>query len=121
MTLACGGGRAVRAAVVAVGSVVLLATAAGAGDPRLDVEQVPEERARSQEARDEGLLEERVPERCRDPEIAASDPACVEALRRRRDGERGQIPIIEAPGGDERTKIVPGVTINQPRPPRTPR
>ncbi|NBB70270.1 MAG: hypothetical protein GVY33_08080 [Alphaproteobacteria bacterium] len=121
MTLASGGGRAVWTAVVAVASAVFLTTAAAAGDPRLSVEQVPEERARGREARDEGLLEERVPERCRDPEVAASDPACVEARRRGRDGERGEIPIIEAPGSDERTKIVPGVTINQPRPPRTSR
>ncbi len=116
-----GGGR--RAAMLGAGTaaLLLLAPAATAEDPRLSVEQVPEDRALRKDARDEGLFEDPIPERCRDPEVAASDPACVEALRRRRNGERANIPIIEVPGTDDGTQVVPGVTVNQPRPPRVPR
>jgi len=110
---------------VALAALVALGIAAasgpgGAQDSPVRIEQVPKEKQLEQGALDRGLLEKRVeegriPERCEDPEVAASDPACVPE-RRKSVSESYGIPVIEDPGKAD-SELVPGVTINQSRTP----
>jgi hypothetical protein len=93
---------------------------APAQDSPVRIEQVPKEKQLEQDALDEGLLEEhieagRIPERCEDPDVAASDPACVPE-RKKSVSESYGIPVIEDPGKDN-SDLIPGVTINQSRTP----
>jgi len=65
---------AIAAAALGLG---VTATAVAQDSP-VRIEQVPKERRLDQDALDEGLLEKhiaagRIPERCEDPDVAASD------------------------------------------------
>jgi hypothetical protein len=86
-----------------------------ADDDTLTIRQVPAEKQREQSARDEGLLPADVPERCADPDVAASDPACAELRGEDADvSESYGIPVIDDPSA-ENSELLPGVTINQSR------
>ncbi|SDG17182.1 hypothetical protein SAMN05216241_10696 [Limimonas halophila] len=115
-----------RSVRIAVGAIVAASLGfvaplgAAAQDSPVRIEQVPKERQLDQDALDEGLLEEhieagRIPERCEDPDVAASDPACVPE-RKKSVSESYGIPVIEDPGTDN-SDLIPGVTINQSRTP----
>lgn len=107
--------RMTLAATLSLGWLLLAVGSAHAGDDRLTIRQVPAEKQREQSARDEGLLPEDVPERCADPDVAASDPACAELRGEGADvSESYGIPVIEDPSADD-SELLPGVTINQSR------
>jgi hypothetical protein len=100
--------------------LVLVAIATHAGQPawaedsRLTIQQVPDEQQRGQSARDEGLLPDDAPERCADPEVAAEDPACIEAQDDDGYVSKGyDIPVIKDLSQDG-LELIPGVTVNQP-------
>jgi hypothetical protein len=105
---------AALAAGLLAGPLLTGAMEAAAGDTPVTVEQVPESKQREQSARDEGLLPEDAPERCLDPDVAASDPACVRDKALEDFSRSLGLPLIEDPAFD-RAPLVPGVTINQPR------
>lgn len=99
--------------------VLLAAPSAVADDASLWIEQIPPEKQLEQDALDADLLPEDVPPRCVDPDVAVRDPACAPE-RALDDFSRSLgLPLIYDPAYD-RSPLVPGVTVNQPRHKRVP-
>lgn len=99
------------APVLALG--LLSAPPAAGQDSELQIRQIPKEKQLQQDALDEGLESGDLPERCADPEVAAKDPACVPETQQRV-GEGVALPTVDD-SADQKTDLVPGVTINQSR------
>jgi len=103
--------RVLAAAMVLAGAAV---TEVSAEDTAVSIEQIPKEKQLERDALDKDLLPEGVPPRCADPDVAVRDPACIHD-RALEDFSRSLgLPLIDDPAHD-RSPLVPGVTVNQPR------
>ena len=89
------------------------------GDTLLSIKQIPDEKRGRESRLDTALLPANVPERCADPAVAASDPACIPDTALNDLYRALGIPLIQD-AADQPSPIVPGVTINKPQQPRLP-
>jgi hypothetical protein len=98
-------------AVAVICHVAAPAGLANGEDTELRIRQVPKEKQLQEDARDEGLAGDSVPDRCSDPDVAAKDPACARGNNGSPDLD-ATLPVVEDTA-DDGIDLLPGVTINQ--------